>query len=53
VFEPFVIFQTDYRWILGRGGQRHDAGEIASTAEKIELDAGEDGEEGEGIEEGK
>ena len=47
-----VILQADRR--VGRGsGQRDDTGKVVAAAEEIELDAGEDGEQGKGIDEGE
>jgi hypothetical protein len=47
-----MILQTDRR--IGWGiSQRDDTGEVVAAAEEIELDAGENGEQRKGIDEGE
>ena len=48
-----MVLQADRRGI-GRGrGQRDDAGQVVPTAEEVELDSGEDGQQREGVDESK
>lgn len=47
-----MILQADRR--VGRGRcQRDHAGEVVAAAKEVELDAGEDGEQREGVDEGE
>lgn len=50
-----IVFEGDLRSLGGsaRRGERDDRREVGASAEEIELNAGEEGEEGEGIEEGE
>jgi hypothetical protein len=45
----FVVLELYFGALLGRRRQRNDAGEIVSASQKVELDACEESEEGEGI----
>lgn len=50
-----IVFKGDLRSLGGsaRRGERDDRGEVCASAEEIELDAGEEGKEGESVEEGE
>lgn len=44
-----VVFEADAAELAGWSGEGDDAGEVASSAEEVELDASKDCEEGEGV----
>lgn len=45
-----MVLQADSR-VRRRGSKRDHTGKVVPTAEEVELDAGEDGKEGEGVDE--
>lgn len=47
-----VVFEADLGGVVGRG-ERHNRGKVVAAAQEVELDAGEEGEEGEGVDEGE